>query len=216
MCATVSLSLELREIARWLREEFGANWAPTPGWEASPEIFPGGAMLCLVRTPDGRHRAGMLPWYYPMGPPREAARPRNLFNARSETVREKPLFRDSFARRRCLAVVDAFYEWDSCTRPKTRWRIRREDASLFALGGIHTPLDAPDPGTGMHSGVSLLTVRARDPLARLHHRMPLVLDPRKAREYLDPGCPPGRLREILEGSPGQALCPEAAPPTRGD
>ena len=45
------------------------------------------------------------------------------FNARAETVAEKPMFRSAFKSRRCIIPASGFYEWTGDER--------REDAALF-------------------------------------------------------------------------------------
>jgi len=53
-------------------------------------------------------RRGLVPawWSRPLKQLRLAT-----FNARAETVAIKPMFRDSFARRRCLMPASGYYEW---------------------------------------------------------------------------------------------------------
>lgn len=65
-----------------------------------------------------------------------------LFNARAETVNEKPSFRDAFKKRRCLVPVDGFYEWPEKGKPVLSGvegfprRIRRKDDGLFSFAGL--------------------------------------------------------------------------------
>ncbi|MCJ7787894.1 MAG: SOS response-associated peptidase, partial [Methyloceanibacter sp.] len=57
-------------------------------------------------------------------------------NARAETVHEKPLFREAFARRRCLIPATGFYEWEQRADGKQPWRYRRKDLKPFAFAGL--------------------------------------------------------------------------------
>jgi putative SOS response-associated peptidase YedK len=116
-------------------------------------------------------------------------------NARSETVHEKPSFRDSWPHKRCVLPVRGFFEPHLGEGGKETWRIERTDGDFFYLGGIyeHTSLS---PGSGFPGHTfSLLTLEATGFLAKVHNeklRMPLVMTERKAFQWL-------REREHSEG-----------------
>ena len=57
-------------------------------------------------------------------------------NARSETVAEKPAFRDSFLHRRCLIPADSFFEWETRGRRKIPWRFERPEHEPFCMAGL--------------------------------------------------------------------------------
>jgi putative SOS response-associated peptidase YedK len=57
-------------------------------------------------------------------------------NARAETVHQKPLFREAFAKRRCLIPATGFYEWQARDDGKQPYRFRRKDLEPFAFAGI--------------------------------------------------------------------------------
>jgi putative SOS response-associated peptidase YedK len=59
-----------------------------------------------------------------------------LINARSETVTEKPSFREPFERRRCLIPADGFYEWKRAENAKQPFHFGLQDDSLFAFAGL--------------------------------------------------------------------------------
>jgi len=59
-----------------------------------------------------------------------------LTNARSETVREKPSFRDAFKNRRCLIPVDGFFEWRTEEKKKFPYLFQFKDERVFYLAGI--------------------------------------------------------------------------------
>jgi putative SOS response-associated peptidase YedK len=57
-------------------------------------------------------------------------------NARAETVHKLPLFREAFAKRRCLIPATGFYEWQTREDGKQPYRFRRKDLEPFAFAGI--------------------------------------------------------------------------------
>jgi putative SOS response-associated peptidase YedK len=109
-----------------------------------------------------------------------------LYNARSETVHQRPMFRAAFARRRCLVPVSAFFEWQ---RPASveahgsarqapqgrsqRYTFRPKQGGLLALAGIWDSWRAAD-GRKVLS-FAILTSAPSALVAPIHSRMPVVL-----------------------------------------
>ena len=106
---------------------------------------------------------------------------RSTLNARVETLGERPAFHEA-AHRRCLVLVDGFYEWqwlDLKGKRKQRYRIRLPDGAAFALCGIVS--DWIDPAAGVRRRTyAILTTEADELMSRIHNskrRMPLALPP---------------------------------------
>jgi putative SOS response-associated peptidase YedK len=123
-----------------------------------------------------------------------------LINARAETVSTKPAFRRAFARRRCLLPADGFYEWqapgdgpvsDGPRGRKQPYFIHREDGGVLAFAGIYElwrDPDAPDsdPAAWLWTA-AIITTEAPDDLGRIHDRTPMVIEPGRWADWLDPG-----------------------------
>ena len=101
-------------------------------------VAPGDQVLAVTTDREGAPRGEVLRWgLVPHWADDPAKLGLKLINARSETMAEKPAFRDAFARRRCLVVADGFYEWekrpDGTTQP---WWVTRPDGEPFAFAGL--------------------------------------------------------------------------------
>lgn len=117
-----------------------------------------------------------------------------LANARSETAGEKPAFRESWERRRCVIPASWYYEWehltDSSGRRKTgaKYMIQPKGSPAAWLCGLYRTRD----------GLPEFTVLTREPpddLRRIHDRMPLMLPAGKIDEWISPdGDPEDLLR----------------------
>ena len=99
---------------------------------------------------------------------------RGAINARSETVAVKPMFRHAMRRRRCVVVATAYYEWLPTAHGKQPYCIRAEDSELLFMAGIY------EAGT-----CAILTRDARDDLAHIHDRMPVLLPRSMVLHYAD-------------------------------
>jgi putative SOS response-associated peptidase YedK len=116
-------------------------------------------------------------------------------NARAETVHSQPLFRDAFARRRCLIPATGFYEWQKRADGKQPYRFVRKDLEPFAFAGIweFVKLD----GEPILSAA--IIVGEPNPLtAAVHDRMPVILMPDDYEAWLDKGTPIDAARTMLK------------------
>lgn len=104
-------------------------------------------------------------------------------NARSETVAERPTFRDSFRKRRCLVAADGFYEWKAAGKKKQPYYIHFADDRPFAFAGLWDRWKPAD-GEPIES-CTILTTSASKSLASLHERMPVILRPEDHLAWLD-------------------------------
>ena len=108
-----------------------------------------------------------------------------LINARSETVAEKPAFRDAAKSRRCLVPASGFYEWRRAgDRGKEPWYFQAREADLLAFAGIWQAWTAPDSGERLIS-CAILTTDAGEKMAEIHDREPVVIEPDDFGGWLD-------------------------------
>jgi len=110
-----------------------------------------------------------------------------MFNARSETVAEKPSFRSAFAKRRCLVPASGYYEWKTVAGKKTPYFIHAEDGAPLAFGGLFEfwrDKALGDEAPWMAS-CSIVTTAARGDMAEIHDRQPVMLVKDEADVWLD-------------------------------
>ena len=106
-----------------------------------------------------------------------------MINARAETVAEKPSYRAAFRHRRCIVLADGFYEWHKEGDAKTPYYISLANGGPFALAGLWENWTDKESGESLQTS-TLLTTEANTFMQALHHRMPVVLEPDTATEWL--------------------------------
>ncbi|MEJ2179813.1 MAG: SOS response-associated peptidase [Gammaproteobacteria bacterium] len=107
----------------------------------------------------------------------------SMFNARAETVHEKPAYRTAFKKQRCLIPVDGFYEWTQ-NNGKQPYFIHRNNNDPLVLAGLwdhwqENKTDAIDSCTIIVTGANAL-------MRSIHDRMPVILEPSQYDAWLDP------------------------------
>lgn len=137
--------------------------------------------LVVRRHPDtGARHLDALRWGLVPRWAKDASGAAKMINARSESVAEKPAFREAFRKRRAIAVADGFYEWQAppAERPKAAkqpFAVAMADGAPMPLAALWEGWRAPD-GSILRS-YTILTTEADPALAPLHHRMPVTLPP---------------------------------------
>jgi len=135
-------------------------------------------------------RWGLLPSWAP--DPSGAAR---MINARAETIATSRAFARSFAERRCLVPADGWYEWVRTEQGKQPYFMNR-GAEPVVFGGVWSPWGA---GDGHRITFSIITLAAEGHLAKVHDRMPLVLEPERWSDWLSGTDPVAHLRPPAGG-----------------
>ncbi|TXH35439.1 MAG: SOS response-associated peptidase [Rhodospirillaceae bacterium] len=157
---------------------------------------------------EGRRELRLFRWGLVPGWAKDTKMAGSMINARSETVHEKPAFRQAFAKRRCLIPVDGFYEWrkpaeGSDERGKVPVLLTLPKQQCFAFAGLWEGWKDPD-GTILRS-FTIMTTAAIPELQQLHHRMPVILPPQAYAAWLDPGSTEASLRDLLQPYEAQPI-----------
>lgn len=107
-----------------------------------------------------------------------------LFNARAETVADKPSFKKALRFQRCLIPASAFFEWQGTPGAKVKQRIARRDGELFGFAGLYDTWQSPD-GQRLAT-CTIITTTPNRVLAPIHNRMPVILLPDDEDAWLSP------------------------------
>jgi putative SOS response-associated peptidase YedK len=172
----------LFEADKILSKEFGVSCIPplSPRYNISPT-----QPIAAVRTPHtgtGREVA-LLRWGLIPSWSKDPAIGNRLINARAETAREKPSFRNAFKRHRCLIPTNGFYEWQRLERGKQPYFIRMRDERIFSFAGLWDRWENPEEGA--IETCTILTTAANAVLAPIHDRMPVILPSTEYDRWLD-------------------------------
>ena len=163
-----------------IRQVFG--YAEQPNFPPRFNIAPTQPVPVVILDRGARHfrlmRWGLVPAW--VKDPRKFTL---LINARSETVQDKPAFKNAIRRRRCLIPADGYYEWHVSEGRKRPYFIYRRDREPFGLAGLAETWVGPN-GEEVDT-VAIVTAPASPDLAVLHHRVPVTIAEDAFDRWLD-------------------------------
>ena len=197
MCGRYSLIADLGELAR--RFEFEGDWLD---FESSFNVAPTQQVLTVVGGDE--RRAGFMRWGLVPHWSKDLKIGSRMINARAETVAEKPSFRSSLRRRRCLVLADGFYEWQRNGEAKRPMRIVMRSGEPFAFAGIWSVWK--DAEGNRIPTCAIITTTANDTLRPIHERMPVVLPRDSESFWLDPALEdPAAITSVLTPAANDAM-----------
>jgi putative SOS response-associated peptidase YedK len=187
MCGRISMEAMLRDIVR----EFGVDSKQARELQANYNIKPTEELYVITQDEITIASWGMIaPWS--KSTPEALKSQSKAINARSETVHEKPTFKNAFRRSRCLVPGTGYYEWATELgeyKPRQPIYVSRNDGQLLAFAGIHDRWVSPEGES--RDSVSIITREAVGDLAKFHSRMPMFLPKERWIKWLDP-----KLQEV--------------------
>jgi putative SOS response-associated peptidase YedK len=193
MCGRITLTVEPGELAR----AFGIDQVPewlhglVPRYNIAPSL----PLVAVRQDPEGGEpsfaalRWGLVPFWA-----KDPGIGMKMINARSETVAEKPAFKQAFARRRCLVAVDGFYEWQRTGKSRQPYWFHAPDRGPFALAGLWESWRDGSSGEVLET-CSVLTTDANALMEPIHNRMPVILAAEQYDIWL--ATPPEQAADLL-------------------
>jgi putative SOS response-associated peptidase YedK len=179
--------------ADWVKTTFGVDLQNDYPDEAYPNFYGPVVMKSHLteRIACGLARFGLIPAWA-----NDDKISRQTYNARCETVVEKPSYRNAWRKRQfCLALADNFYEPNYETGKAVRWGIQTADSNPFGIAGIWDKWADPASGEVVVS-FSMLTVNADEhPVMRQFHktgdekRTPVLIKPEHYNRWLGADIP---------------------------
>lgn len=188
MCGRFTQSFSWDDLAA----PFGSIEGPPLDLRPRYNVAPGQDVTALRRAGTGLAPAtlrwGLVPAW--AEDPKTGQGP---INARAETARGKPSFRDAFASRRCVIPADGFFEWRREGAGRQPYLFAMTDRRPFALAGLWERWTPPPGRAGLLPGIdpgrpletcAVLTTEANALVAPVHHRMPVILGPEAVGDWL--------------------------------
>jgi putative SOS response-associated peptidase YedK len=106
-----------------------------------------------------------------------------MINARSETLIDKPSFKEPLKRNRCIIPAIGFYEWDTANKTRTPYLIRLKSGKPLAFAGLWDRWRDKETGNTIISS-TIITTEANSLIAQIHGRMPAILSPGCFKSWL--------------------------------
>ncbi|MGP0089889.1 MAG: SOS response-associated peptidase [Xanthobacteraceae bacterium] len=125
-------------------------------------------------------RWGLIPWRWKKSKKEMPA----TFNARAQTIADKPMFRDAFKRSRCIIPTSGYYEWKPTPTGKQPYYITAVDGSPLSIARLWDQWKDIETGEPVRSCTIIVTA-ANAVTGEIHDRMPVVLEPHQIDPWVD-------------------------------
>ena len=194
MCGRYSLVANLQDLEK--RFSFSSEGL---SYQSRFNVAPTQAVLSITNN-GSSNDARLMKWGLIPRWSKDTKMASSMINARAETIDQKVSFKEPFLKRRCLIPADGFYEWTRNNDQKVPMRITLKSGEPFGLAGLWETWLTNDADT--ITTFTIITTKANELMAPIHHRMPVIL-PRESEDiWLDPdNQDPELLKELLSQYP---------------
>ncbi len=189
MCGRFVVANVASELVGVLRVDVEADELPKPSYNIAPTSQVGIVLDSIKSEPPVR-RLEVARWGLVPGWAKDVKIGARAFNARSEEVEDKPMFRNALIKRRAVIPASGYYEWKTGDEGKIPHYIHPADGSPLFFAGLYEwwkdPARADDDPARWVLSCTILTRDSIGRLGSIHDRMPLFMDPDFADAWLDP------------------------------
>ena len=186
MCGRYVAATPTEVLVEWFEvEDVKADEGVVPpSWNVAPtrDVL----AVAESKSAGGRRQLGSFRWGLVPSWAKDPSEGARRINARAETVATAPTFRKALQSRRCLIPADGFYEWQKPDEPKAKkqpWLVKRADGAPMAFAGLWEAWRDVE-GKWLRT-CAIITTDASGPLADIHDRCPVILEPDEWKAWLD-------------------------------
>ncbi len=168
MCGRFALEVH---IQLKLFEDFEIDSIPatTPRFNIAPS-----QQILGVREVDGHREAAEFRWGLIPSWAKDKTIGFKMINARGETIREKPSYKQPFKNRPCIILASGFYEWQKTPTAKQPVYFHLKDRDVFGFAGLWEKWRSPEGET--IESCTIITTSANEVVSSVHERMPVILE----------------------------------------
>ena len=197
MCGRFTNVQTIRDLAA----EYKATPFKGHEWQGSYNIAPTQLVPVVVDEPEGREirlmKWGLVPFWA-----KDAKIGNSMINARAETIKEKPGFRDSFKDKRCIIPANGFFEWKKLVTAKEPYDFSPKEG-MFAFAGLWSAWVSPE--SIEVESFTIITTAANKLVKPIHDRMPVILGHNSMAAWLSPATKPKEVEELLLPLPDEQM-----------
>lgn len=183
MCGRFTIAVSLDDLNDYLHETYDiediSDQITSPRYNVAP-----GQDIIVVLSDRVKYRVGLIKWGFVPPFSTDEKVGYMMINAKSETLHEKKAFKPSFETKRCVIIADGFFEWAQNERLKQAMRITVKNQKIFSMAGLWTTWTKPD-GSKLYT-CTIITTAANKQMSKIHERMPVILDKKAEKVWLNP------------------------------
>ncbi|MFO7657662.1 MAG: SOS response-associated peptidase, partial [Bacteroidales bacterium] len=186
MCYTININLTREQIEKRFGVKSDITDEYTRGKKVSAFSLPTVAVIPSATPEELKIMTwGLIPFW---AKDEESARTIRMktFNAKAETLGEKPAFRNSFKSKRCIVPVNGFYEWQHAGKEKIPYYITLKENDIIGLAGLYDEWTNSITGE-LLTTFTIITTPANAMMEIIHNtkkRMPAILSPYAEKDWL--------------------------------
>lgn len=207
MCYTIEKNLTREELEKRFKAQFKPDRPYSPGKRVSAFSFP---EVPLVLASDRETidclTWGLIPFWTNDLQSAHAIR-KNTLNAKAETIFEKPSFRHTVEKQRCLVLTNGFYEWQHQGKIKIPYFITLKDDLAMPMAGLYDLWTDKETGEVFRT-FTIVTTGANPMMEKIHNtkkRMPLILKGKQEEIWLDLTITKNQIINLLKPFPEEEM-----------
>jgi putative SOS response-associated peptidase YedK len=184
MCGRMTLHDEAK-LLELLETHFdieNASFHDLPRYNMAPK-----QKLWTIIYDGHKYRVGQISWGMMV-----QSKDKSFFNmnAKKESLETFYFFKNLYQNKRCLIILDGYYEWQDQGDYKQPFYLHDKHKQTMLVASLYNK-----DSEGFHA--TLMTQEPLDTIKHIHHRMPVILTPEDAIQYLKQGVlPKSSIQEL--------------------